>query len=30
MRFGLIQVEFATQERAWRKSAHWYRERIRR
>jgi beta-glucosidase/6-phospho-beta-glucosidase/beta-galactosidase len=30
MRFGLIRVDFATQERAWRKSAHWYRERIRR
>jgi beta-glucosidase len=30
MRFGLIRVDFATQERAWRRSAHWYRERIRR
>ncbi len=30
MRFGLIRVDFATQERSWRKSAHWYRERIRR
>jgi beta-glucosidase len=30
MRFGLIRVDFATQKRAWRKSAYWYRERIRR
>ncbi len=29
MRFGLIRVDFATLERTWRKSAHWYRERIR-
>ena len=29
MRFGLIRVDFATQERAWRRSAHWYRSRIR-
>ena len=30
MRFGLIRVDFATQQRTWRRSAHWYRERIRR
>jgi beta-glucosidase len=30
MRYGLIRVDFATQKRSWRKSAHWYRERIRR
>jgi beta-glucosidase len=30
MRFGLIRVDFATQQRSWRKSAHWYRERVRR
>lgn len=29
MRFGLIRVDFATQERAWRRSAHWYRDLIR-
>lgn len=30
MRFGLIRVDFATQRRTWRKSAHWYRELVRR
>jgi beta-glucosidase len=30
MRFGLIRVDFATQARTWRKSAHWYRDLIRR
>jgi beta-glucosidase len=29
MRYGLIRVDFTTQARAWRKSAHWYRELIR-
>jgi len=28
-RFGLLHVDFATQARTWRSSAHWYRERIR-
>ena len=30
MRFGLIRVDFQTQARTWRKSAHWYRDLIRR
>jgi beta-glucosidase len=30
MRYGLIRVDFATQARVWRKSAHWYRDLIRR
>lgn len=29
MRFGLIRVDFTTLERAWRKSAFWYRDLIR-
>jgi len=28
MPFGLFRTDFATQERQWRKSAHWYRELI--
>jgi beta-glucosidase len=28
MRFGLIRTDFSTQERQWRKSAHWYKELI--
>jgi beta-glucosidase len=28
-RFGLFHVDYATQARSWRASAHWYRERIR-
>jgi len=27
-RFGLLRVDYATQARSWRRSAHWYRERI--
>ncbi len=29
MRFGLIRVNFATQERTWKRSAYWYRDLIR-
>jgi beta-glucosidase len=28
-RFGLLRVDYPTQTRAWRSSAHWYRHRIR-
>jgi len=26
MRFGLLRTDFSTQERSWKKSAHWYRD----
>jgi beta-glucosidase len=29
MRFGLMRTDFKTQERTWKKSAHWYRDLIR-
>jgi len=29
-RFGLIRVDFASGQRTWRRSASWYRDRIRR
>jgi beta-glucosidase len=29
-RFGLLRVDFSTQSRTWRGSAHWYKQRIRR
>jgi beta-glucosidase len=30
MRFGLVRTDFQTQERSWKKSAHWYRKLIER